>query len=187
MLLKPDLAREYSDWLRSRIVSVDRGQTQILSTPFLDPFNDGISIHLEPRNGELVLHDNGDTLDHLACMGVKIEESERRKTLIQRAIAGCAVTIKNDRLETIATPATLPQRAHFLITAILRLNDLWMSAAPYRWTDFFELVAEFLERKQVLFTPNVSIPGKTVSGYSNAIYKWSRRDKPELAGLWQVH
>lgn len=161
-ILKPDLAREYADWLRARIVAIDRGQMQVLSTPFLDPFNDGISIHLEPRNGELLLHDNGDTLDNLAALGVKIEESERRKALIQRAVAGCAVTVRSGRLETVATTGNLPQRAHFLITAILRLNDLWMSAAPHRWTDFFELVAEFLEQKQVLFTPNVSIPGRTV-------------------------
>ncbi|OGA51689.1 MAG: hypothetical protein A3F74_06570 [Betaproteobacteria bacterium RIFCSPLOWO2_12_FULL_62_58] len=264
-ILKPDLAKEYIDWLRGRVVSITRGETQILSTPFLDPFNDGIKIHVESRNGEIVLHDNGDTLDNLSALGVKIEESERRKALIQRATAGCAVTFNGSRLETIATPASLPQRAHFLITAILRLNDLWMSTTGHRWADFFEVVAEFLEQKQVLFTPNVSIPGRTVdhnidlviplpkrrerlvkligdpkpqtakvisftwmelqesrpeaervvvlndvyapdpleeeseqefkriseqtisilSGYSNAVYKWSQRGQPEFSGLWQ--
>lgn len=174
-ILKPDWAQEYVDWLRGRIVSVSRGETHILSTPFLDPFNDGIKIYIEPRNGELVLHDNGDTLDNLSCLGVKIEESERRKALIQRAISGCAVVFNGSRLEAISTPSNLPQRAHFLITAILRLNDLWMSTTGHRWSDFFEVVAEFLEQKQVLFTPNVSIPGRTVDHNIDLVIPLPRR------------
>jgi len=161
-VVQPDLAREYGAWLRERLTTIERGETQILSTPFLDPFHDGIQIHLEPHGGEWILHDNGDTLDNLSCLGVKIEDSERRRALIQRATAGCAVRFESGRLETTTTPANLPQRVHFLLTAILRLNDLWMSAVPHRWTDFFEMVAEFLDKQGVLYTPNVSIPGRTV-------------------------
>jgi hypothetical protein len=160
--IQPDLAREYGSWLRERFTTISRGQTQVLSTPFLDPFHDGIQIHVEPHGGEMILHDNGDTLEHLSCMGVKIDESERRRTLIQRATAGCAVRFEGGRLQTTATTANVAQRVHFLLTAIIRLNDLWMSAAPHRWTDFFEMVAEFLDQHNVLYTPNVSIPGKTV-------------------------
>lgn len=159
---QPDLAKEYLTWLKERVATFDRGGVQVLATPFLDPFHDGIQVHYEPVNGEVVLHDNGDTLDNLASLGVKIEESERRKALIQRATSGCGVRFSNGRLETTATVSNLAQRAHFLLTAILRLNDLWMSAAPHRWTDFFELVAEFLDQNNVLYTPNVSIPGRTV-------------------------
>ncbi len=159
---QPDLAREYSVWLKDRITAAERNGTSILTTPFLDPFHDGIQVYSERNNGEFVLHDSGHTLDNLACQGVKIEESERRQALIQRAIAGCAVRFQNGRLETSATVANLPQRAHFLITAILRLNDLWMSAVPHRWTDFFEIVSEFLDQHEVSYTANVSIPGRTV-------------------------
>src|SRR5207249_8814860 len=109
-----------------------------------------------------VRHDAGHTLDNLSSLGVNIEESERRAGLIQRAIAGCGVRFQDGRLETSATIANLPQRLHFLLTAILRLNDLWMSAVPHRWTDFFELVAEFLDQHGVTYTANVSIPGRTV-------------------------
>lgn len=161
-LLQPDLAREYLSWLKDRVTVFEHGDTRVLSTPFLDPFHDGIQIHYEPQNGEIVLHDDGDTFDNLSCLGVKIEDSERRKALIHRAMAGCGVRFHNGRLETTATLANLPQRAHFLLTAILRLNDLWMSAVPHRWTDFNELVAEFLDQQSVLYTPNVSIPGRTV-------------------------
>ncbi len=160
--IQVDLVRDYGHWLKERLVSARRGDAHVLSTPFLDPFNDGICIHAEPRGGEWVLHDNGDTLDTLGVLGVKIEDSERRRNLIQRAIAGCAVQFDQGRLMTTATMANLPQRIHFLLTAIIRLNDLWMSSVPHRWTDFFEMVQEFFDSKGVLYTANVSIPGKTV-------------------------
>lgn len=121
-----DLAREYAAWLKDRLTPVEQGESGVLATPFLDPFHDGIQVYVERRSSDYILHDSGHTLDNLACLGVKIEESARRQALIQRATAGCAVRFENDRLETTATAANLPQRAHFLITAILRLNDLWM-------------------------------------------------------------
>jgi hypothetical protein len=161
-LATPDLALEYTAWLRERISSRDQGGTQVLSTPFLDPFNDGIRVFLEPSGGEFLLHDDGNTFDNLSDLGVKIEDSERKQILIQRAVAGCGVRFQNGRLEITATHTNLAQRLHFLITSILRLNDLWMSSVSHRWVDFFELVAEFFDQHDVLYTPNVSIPGKTV-------------------------
>lgn len=157
-----DLAREYSGWLRERITLVPRGESQVLSTPFLDPFNDGIQVHVDAIQDGFILHDDGETLDNLVCMGVKTEDSDRRKALIQRSLEGSGVRFHEGRLETTATSANLPQRAHFLICSILRLNDLWMSATPHRFSDFLEMVSEFLEEKQVLCNRNVTLPGKTV-------------------------
>jgi len=158
-----NLANEYISWLRDRITVLKQESVTVLSTPFLDPFHDGIRIYVEhSRQGELILHDNGDTIDNLSCQGIKIEKSERRKKIIERAMAGCAVRLNGERLETTATLANLSQRVHFLLTAVLRLNDLWMSSVPHAFTDFFEMVQEFLDTKEVLYTSNVSIPGNTV-------------------------
>lgn len=165
MAAKPqfDLARDYGAWLRERLVNVDYGEVQSLSTPLLDPFNDGIEIFIEQRGGELVLHDHGRTLANLQDLGVRIEDSERRQALIDRVTASCGVRLVNGRLETHASSASLPQRAHLLLTSIVRLNDLWMSAVPHRWVDFLELVAEFLDERQVLYSRDVSVQGRTVA------------------------
>jgi len=47
--LQTDLVREYATWLRERLTTIERRQTQVLSTPFLDPFHDGIQIHMEAQ------------------------------------------------------------------------------------------------------------------------------------------
>jgi len=160
--LQNDVAGDYLSWLRERLKVVERGDVSVLSTPFLDPFHDGIQIYIERFNGEYVLHDNGNTLENLQCLGVKIEDSARRKALVERALAGCAVRLTKDRLETTATGVNLPQRAHYLLTAILRLNDLWMSHVPHIFADFFEVIAEFFDRHNVPYVANISIPGRTV-------------------------
>ncbi len=157
-----DLGKEYPQWLRERLKTVRREDAVVLTTPFLDAFHDGIQIYVEPKGGEFILHDNGDTLDNLSSMGVKIEDSERRRALIDRATAGCAVRLNEGRLEATATAANLLQRVHFLLTSIIRLNDLWMSQVPHSFTDFFELVSEFLDSHSVRYVSNVSIPGRTV-------------------------
>ena len=158
----PDLARQYVSWLNDRMLIVERGKSQVLSTPFLDPFHDGIEIHVDGTGGELLLHDNGRTFDNLMDMGVQIEKSERRQQIIAHAIAGCGVEWRDGRLQTVVTPGSVPQRAHFLLTAIARLNDLWMSASPRSMGDFFALVKEYFDDHDVRYTANIQIPGRTV-------------------------
>jgi len=157
-----DLSSEYFNWLKSNIVVFEHETIQTISTPFLDPFNDGIEISMEIRNGTTILHDNGKTLDNLLDIGIQIDKSERRKNIIKNAISGCGVTFNNGRLEIIINSNNRAQRMHFLITAILRLNDLWMSATPRNIADFFQVVQEFFNEQDVLYTANKSITGKTV-------------------------
>lgn len=162
-MIAPDLAREYLAWLKERLLTIKRGDATVLSTPFLDPFHDGIEIHCENKNGDLFLHDGGKTLDNLLDMGIQIDSSERRQQIIAHAIAGCGVEFRDGRLQTMATPDALAQRAHFLLTAIARLNDLWMSAAPRSPSDFFALVKEYMDQQDVRYIANVPIQGRTVA------------------------
>lgn len=158
----PDFAADYLAWLRERVTLRPQGAESVLSTPFLDPFNDGIRLYISMQGAELTLHDGGATLDNLLTLGVAIEDSERRQALIRRALAGSPVEFVTGRLQTRATSGNFAQRAHFLLTAISRLNDLWMTSVPHSWTDFVEMVGEFLDSKGVLYTANVSLPGRTV-------------------------
>jgi len=157
-----DFASNYVAWLKERCSSELRADMTVLHTPFLDAFNDGMSVYIEHRGAELILHDNGATIENLECMGLAIADSERRRRLIEHAIAGCAVRFENGRVETTATLANQPQRVHFLLNAMSRLNDLWMSASPHTSSDFFGAVQEYLDANNVLYTKNVSIPGRTV-------------------------
>jgi Domain of unknown function DUF1828/Domain of unknown function DUF1829 len=156
------LGGEYLRWLKGNLIPFKKGEDQALSTPFLDPFNDGIEVLLDSRGEEMVLHDDGRTLDNLMDLGIQTDKSERRQAIIQNAIAGCGVRFNNGRLETVVNPANRAQRLHFLLTAILRLNDLWMSSVPRTSSDFFEMVKEYFDSHDVLYTANKSVTGRTV-------------------------
>jgi hypothetical protein len=163
MIAQAEIVRDdYLHWLRGNMIEFQREGRPILSTPFLDPFNDGIEIAIDTQGSEYLLHDSGKTIENLLDMGVQIEKSERRKTIIDHALAGSGVKLNNNRLETRATSANRSQRIHFLLTAILRLNDLWMTSTPRAVTDFFEIVKEYFDQNSILYTANKSITGRTV-------------------------
>lgn len=170
-----NFAKTYSHWLQERIDVVERGRGFELSTPFLDPFNDGLRVFAEPRGNGFLLHDDGLTLENLACMGVDTKASERRQRILHSALAGCGVTFEGGRLQIEASPANLPQRIHFLLMAMMRVNDLWMTVTPHRTTDFFEMVCEFLDQRDVSYSTNVSIPGKTVEHPIDILISFPKR------------
>ena len=157
-----NFTKSYSHWLLERIETVERGRGFELSTPFLDPFNDGLRVFAEPKGNGFFLHDDGLTLENLACMGMDTHSSERRQRILKSALSGCGVMFEGGRLQIEASVTSLPQRIHLLLMAMLRVNDLWMTVTPHRTTDFFEMVCEFLDQQNVSFSTNVSIPGKTV-------------------------
>lgn len=157
-----DFAEIYSKWLTSRLsTSVHKGVTE-LSTPLLDPLNDGMRVYVEQRPSGYLLHDGGLTLETLSLHGIDIEASARRRCLAETVLATCGLAIHETRIQTDATEANLPQRMHFLLSGMHRISDLWLTTRSAGGTDFFERVCGYLDERDVLYTTSMSVPGKTV-------------------------
>ena len=172
----PDFATQYGEWLNSRLkASVHNGATE-LSTPILDPMNDGMRVYIEPRNGGYYLHDDGLTLENLSLHGIDLRGSEKRSGFADSIVKSSGVTIHSDRIETTANEGNLPQRVHFLLMAMVRINDLWLTtrSAP-QGLDFFERVCAFLDEKGVRYSVNLSIPGRTVEHPIDIVVPLTRR------------
>ena len=163
------IKNQYFDWLKENILLFDKDGREVLSTPFLNPFNDGIEIMHEKFGSEIILHDGGRTIDNLMDMGIEIYRSERRQSILKHAIAGSGVTIDNGRLEIKTNPTNRAQRLHFLITAILRLNDLWMTTSPRTTNDFYEIVKEYFDNHEVRYTPNKIASGRAMEHHIDFI------------------
>lgn len=170
-----NFTKSYSNWLLERIETVERGRGFELSTPFLDPFNDGLRVFAEPKANGFLLHDDGLTLENLACMGIDTHSSDRRQRILNSALSGCGVAFEGGRIQIEASMANLPQRIHLLLMAMLRVNDLWMTVTPHRTTDFFEMVCEFLDKQEVSYSTNIAIPGKTVEHPIDILISFPRR------------
>ena len=157
-----DFASQYAEWLSSRLsTSVRNGVTE-LTTPLLDPLNDGMKVYVEPMEKGLLIHDGGLTMETLSLHGIDIRTSKHRKTLTETVLRTCGLTIENDRIQAIANETNLPQRMHFLLCAMQRISDLWLTVRTAGGTDFFERVCAYLDDRNVLYSTNIAIPGKTV-------------------------
>ncbi len=158
----PDFAAQYTEWLSSRLLtSVREGVTE-LSTPLLDPLNDGMRVYVEPTENGFLLHDGGLTMEMLSLHGIDIQASVRRSSLTETVLRTCGLMIEDGRIQTTADRSSLPQRMHFLLCGMHRISDLWLTVRTSGGTDFFERVCTYLDEKNVLYSTNISIPGKTV-------------------------
>lgn len=142
------------------------GGACIIDTPFLDRRNDLLQVVAEKRNGQVCLHDRGDTLNELT-MYIDLKTPDQQGAL--EVILNCSgVKCENDRLFTEVPENKTGEGLHSLIQAMLSVEDMFMMARSQRHKSVFsESVLNYLVSKSVMFTPQVSIKGK--SGFHHAI------------------
>lgn len=157
-----NFASDYADWLTSRLSQQVRNGVFEVSTPILDPLNDGLRVYIETGSSDIIVHDGGITIETLALQGVDVHSSAKREALLFDILRSAGLTLDRDRITTKANPGNLPQRMHFLLTALNRISDLSLTARQSGTTDFLERVCGFLDEHGVLYSTYLSIPGKTV-------------------------
>lgn len=256
----PNFASDYGRWLTSRLSQQVREGVVEVSTPLLDPLNDGMRVYIETQPDGIVVHDGGITVETLAIQGVDIHSTAKRQSLVDDILRSSGLSMDGDRIQTQANSGNLPQRMHFLLSAMNRISDLSLTVRQGKITDFFERVCSYLDEHEVLYSTHLSIPGKTVEhpvdiviplpkrrerlvrligtpnvntakivsfswieiaekrpkaervivindeasgyedeiksisqqtesilqGYSSAMYRWSRRTRPEFEQLWRA-
>ena len=76
-----DKLNEYFAWMRDNTIAKEDPLTgwSVISTPFTGLFNDNIQIYAKRENGEIVLSDDGETLENLSLAGLDISRSQQRK------------------------------------------------------------------------------------------------------------
>jgi hypothetical protein len=74
---------------------------------------------------------------------------------------GYGVAIKGDELQVEATSASLGQRVHSLLQAMLAVDDMFVLAQPRSGTVFVEAVAKFLDERDVRYSPRVKFAGRS--------------------------
>ncbi len=173
--LLPDFASDYGRWLTSRLSQQVRDGVVEVSTPLLDPLNDGMRVYIETGPGGTLVHDGGMTIETLAVHGVDVHSTVKRESLVDDILRSSGLSMEDDRIQTQANPHNLPQRMHFLLSAMHRISDLSLTARQGKATDFFERVCSYLDDRDVLYSTHLSIPGKTVEHPVDIIIPLPRR------------
>jgi len=171
----------YFAWLRDRtkLRNLPDGWTEI-TTPYLDRHNDYIQIYGR-RQGDLIeLTDDGNTITDLETSGCDVKAGKRR-LLLDGATKGHGVEVKGRELLVKADDRTFALKAHSLVQSILQVNDLFYTARPHVASLFLEDVTEWLNERNVRYSPRVKLAGKSgFDHYFDFIIPQSRQASERL-------
>lgn len=154
------LLDEYARWLRDQSVLREVGDWVEITTPYMDRHNDHLQIYARRTNGDLLLSDDGYTIEDLRLSGCDIDTPARSR-LLQVALNGFGLEREGDSITAQATPETFGPRKHNLVQAMLAVNDLFYTAQPTVASIFAEDVATWFSLNDIRFTERVRFAGKS--------------------------
>lgn len=128
-------------------------------TPFLDRRNDHITIYAIIDKEKIKLTDDSYTLDDLEFEGIKFKG--KREEELNHILTGYGVYKKNNELFIITDEESFARRKHNFIQALLNVNDMYLLSSPRISSIFLEDIKEFFDEKNLIYTENISIEGKS--------------------------
>lgn len=158
-----DRITDYHKWLRERI-KIRTDETtgwSVISTPFLGAYNDPIEIYIRQIGDNIELSDDGVTLDNLIQLGVNPNRSPKHKEWIGYILRNYGVTLDGNELRTFATIENFPQKKHSLICTMLEISEMEVLAQNNVATIFKEDIKNFLDKNDIVYTPQFIMKGST--------------------------
>lgn len=171
----------YLTWIKDNTVtkSIEKGKLCAISTPFLDRHNDHVQIYIEKTDKGFILTDDGYTLADLSMSGMEMSSPKREK-IFSTILKGFGVqSNQNNALFIEANAGNLAQKKHYLLQAILAVNDMFTLSQENVYSLFKEDVELYFKTNNIIHTRDVKIAGK--SGLDNNIdfLVPATRSKPE--------
>lgn len=172
---------EYLKWIKDNTVTkaVEEGKVCSISTPFLDRHNDHLDIYLLKTNGNLKLTDNGYTIADLKMSGFEIN-TPKRESILKTALSGFGVKMNgNDELYVDANPQNIGQKKHYLLQAILAVNDMFNLAQETVYSLFKEDVDLYFKSNDIFFSKDIKLTGKSGFDHNIDFLIPASKNKPE--------
>ncbi len=153
------IIKSYSDWIKSSLKVEFFDDVVSIQTPFLDSYNDYITLFLKKKNDFFVLSDNGRTIFDLKSRGFVF--TKRRFEQLDYFLKVWNVFFDKDSEELYVKfdKKDFSQRKTDLVQAIINISDLFLLSKSKVKSLFFEDVKSFFENKNFKFSPNVFIQG----------------------------
>lgn len=171
---------DYLKWIKDNTVArtVEEGKICSISTPFLDRHNDHLDIYILKNNGTFRLTDNGYTIADLKMSGFEIN-TPKRDSILKTALNGFGVKMIVDELFVEATANNIGQKKHYLIQAILAVNDMFNLAQETVYSLFKEDVELYFRSNEIVFSKDIKLTGKSGFDHNIDFLVPSSRNKPE--------
>lgn len=158
-----DLIDQYYTWLKDETTFKKIEDWVEITTPYLDHRNDYIQIYLKQTGDEYILTDDGATIASLIDAGCTLD-TPKRQEIFQFVLKGFGVHVKDQKLQIRATSDNFALRKHFLLQAILAVDDMFYLAQHRVESVFFEDVRDWLDASNIRYSETMSSTG--FSGFS---------------------
>lgn len=172
---------EYIKWIKDNTVvkTVEEGKVCLISTPFLDRHNDHLDIYLIKNNGTIKITDNGYTIADLKMSGFEIN-TPKRESILRTVLNGFGVKMNgNDELFVDATSHNVGQKKHYLLQAILSVNDMFNLSQETIHSLFKEDVELYFRSNEIYFSKDIKLTGKSGFDHNVDFLIPATKNKPE--------
>lgn len=172
---------EYLKWIKDNTIAktIEEGKICSISTPFLDRHNDHLDIYLIKNEGIIKLSDNGYTIADLKMSGLEIN-TPKRDTILKTALNGFGIKINgNDELYVEANIHNIGQKKHYLLQAILAINDMFNLSQETIYSLFKEDVELYFRSNDIFFSKDIKLTGKSGFDHNIDFLVPASRIKPE--------
>lgn len=165
MVNQDQLKTSYINWLKEKITIKDINGVLEITSPLLDRNNDRMQIYVIPDGDSLILSDDGHVINELLMAGCDVTSTKRHREILDNILNKYGVKRNDAELFVKATIKDFPQKKHFLLQAMLSVNDMFMTTRENVTSIFLEEVDNFLFNNDVRYSENVSFIGK--SGFTH--------------------
>lgn len=179
------LIQEHSRWLRDKTVTkeIPDSEWTEITTPYLDRHNDQLQILVRKSGNDFELTDGGYILSDLELSGCALD-TKKRQSLLQSTLNGLGVRNIDGVLTVTASSDSFPIKKHFLIQAMLSVNDLFVAVAPTVASFFTEDVKRWFDENDIRYTSSLKLEGKSgLTHYFEFIIPHSRTSPERVVQL----
>ncbi|WP_239734144.1 DUF1828 domain-containing protein [Mammaliicoccus sp. H-M33] len=157
---------EYFNWLKQNYKYKKLDSSMEITTPFKNHLNDYIRIYVDfLPNGEIILSDDGLTLNELDMYGIDVKTKTRTR-IIQSVLNQFSLILKNNEIIANVNNESFAQSKHNLIQGILKIYDLTLTSKNNVTSLFYEDVFNFLYEENIGGFEKVSVSGESGIKYS---------------------
>lgn len=153
------LIDDYLNFLKKEITCTKMGEYYEITTPFLDAYNDYLQIYVKQEKNRFYFTDDGFSIQALNSMGVAL--TKKRKEQISQIAKQFGVRLENGELKAESEISEFGRKKHMFVQALLRINDMYMTAQNRVSSFFLDDVNEYFAQNEIYVSENITITGQT--------------------------
>lgn len=161
------LSELYVKWNKENIQIENHGDFVEIITPFVDNHHDFIHVVMFYHNGQIILSDDGFTINELELYEIDYKKSSKRTEFLTQTLNSFGVKMSDasELFIEVDSLGNYPKKLFNFLQCIVRISDMLLTNRNTVANIFFDEVYNLFDNYDIPFSQEIGITGKT--GNSN--------------------